>query len=296
MLARAPLFAVLVAAVPALADNFVNNPGFDSDVDHWGGPPIVWIAEDELGDPASGSAYVEVPGHSSAHLTSDCFPVGGGQQLVFGASANLEGSEPLWARVGVELRFYDQPNCAGSATLTPYPSLIAESAYAGWGSSQANAVAPAGAQSAQLLILLGSDGANSQVFRIDNAFVTGGTCAAGDRVLCLENERFRVSARWRIPDGTRGYAGVRPLSADSGFLWFFDVSNLELVIKVLDGCGSNERFWIFAAGLTNLGVELDVTDTFTGEVWRFENPVDDAFPPRQDIEAFDTCDAGSVVH
>jgi hypothetical protein len=49
------------------------------------------------------------------------------------------------------------------------------------------------------------------------------------------------------------------------------------------------------SGLTNLGVELRITDTLTGESWSFDNPVDDPFPPRHDIEAFATCNLAETA-
>ena len=51
------------------------------------------------------------------------------------------------------------------------------------------------------------------------------------------------------------------LTDDSGYLWFFDADNIELIVKVLDGCGVNNRYWVFAGGLTNVEVDIIVTDT-----------------------------------
>ncbi len=296
MLARLAVLALFVCSAPSLADNLVLNPHFHEDVAHWNTDPANWTSEDQSGDALSGSFGAELPGHAGATLRSNCFSLAGGERVVYGASGAFVGTEPDAARIGASLRFFAQPNCAGAHESTPYPLLIAESAWAGWGPTQATAVAPPGTQSAELAIWLNAVGDEPATFRVDNAFVElQASCKSNESVLCLQQGRFRVTARYRIPEGGRGYAGVRPLSGDSAYLWFFSASNLELVIKVLDGCGFNERFWIYAAGLTNLGVDLRVVDTLTGEAWSFDNPVDVAFPPQQDIEAFSTCGPGVAV-
>jgi hypothetical protein len=62
------------------------------------------------------------------------------------------------------------------------------------------------------------------------------------------------------------------------------------VVKVLGACSSPfPRFWVFAAGLTNVGVEITVTDTANGTVRRYENPIGMSFEPLQDTNAFATC-------
>lgn len=59
--------------------------------------------------------------------------------------------------------------------------------------------------------------------------------------------------------------------------------------KVLDACALNERFWVFAAGLTNVDVLITVTDTHTGTNWSSHNDLDEAFAPIQDTETFAVC-------
>jgi hypothetical protein len=119
-------------------------------------------------------------------------------------------------------------------------------------------------------------------------------CVADERTACLgEGGRYLVRATWRTASGDSGLARSVPLAAESNGFWFFDEENLELVVKVLDGCGVNGRHWIYASGLTNVGVQLLVTDTWTGEVWSHENPLGTAFPPVQDILALGGCEATS---
>ena len=56
---------------------------------------------------------------------------------------------------------------------------------------------------------------------------------------------------------------------------------------MLDGCGVNNHFWVFAGGLTNVEVEIRVKDTTTGAAQTYNNPQKTPFAPLQDINAFD---------
>lgn len=58
--------------------------------------------------------------------------------------------------------------------------------------------------------------------------------------------------------------------------------NVELVIKVLNGCGVNNRYWVFAGGLTDVRTRITVTDTRNGTVKTYLNPQGTAFLPIQD--------------
>lgn len=98
-----------------------------------------------------------------------------------------------------------------------------------------------------------------------------------------------MTAAWRTSDGKTGKARAAPLTDDSGSFWFFDRANLEMIVKVLNGCGLNDRYWVFAGGLTNVEVTLTVTDTRTGQTKTYKNPLNKTFTPFQDTNAFATC-------
>lgn len=105
--------------------------------------------------------------------------------------------------------------------------------------------------------------------------------------LCLRNGRFSVIAGWTYnPGPTRGFGQDFKLSNDSGAFWFFTDTNYELMVKVLDACSYNGHFWFFAAGLTDVGVDIVVTDNTTGAVKRYTNPVGRPFQPITDTSAF----------
>ena len=113
-------------------------------------------------------------------------------------------------------------------------------------------------------------------------------CAETDTVLCIDG-RFQVEASWQTASGRVGPAHAVPLTSESGYFWFFDSSNVELVVKTLDACGIGRGQWFFAAGLTTVGVQVRVTDTFTGEVRNYANSVGTKFLPIQDTSAFSFC-------
>ena len=64
--------------------------------------------------------------------------------------------------------------------------------------------------------------------------------------------RYRVAMQFDTGK-LSGTAVPAALSDDSASFSFFDAANIEAVFKVLDGCSSNDRVWVFGAGLTNLG-------------------------------------------
>ncbi|MGE5412838.1 MAG: PKD domain-containing protein [Syntrophomonadaceae bacterium] len=113
-------------------------------------------------------------------------------------------------------------------------------------------------------------------------------CVADAETLCLNNGRFQVTTEWTKPDTTSGHGNAISLTGDSGYFWFFDASNIEAIVKVLNGCGLNNAYWVFAAGLTNVQVDLKVIDTQTGIVYDKQNPQGTAFQPIQDTSAFPT--------
>jgi len=114
-------------------------------------------------------------------------------------------------------------------------------------------------------------------------------CVEDSTTLCLGEGRFRVTASWQDHASRTGVGKVNSLTDDTGSLWFFSPTNLELVIKVLDGCPENDHFWVFAGGLTDVRVEIKVEDTVTAAVRTYESLPGIPFQPIQDINAFEGC-------
>ena len=117
--------------------------------------------------------------------------------------------------------------------------------------------------------------------------VNASACAPDAHTLCLNNGRFSVTSDFQhTPDGPSSFATAVPLTNDTGYFWFFDPANVEMVVKVLTGCAVNSDYWVFAGGLTNVGVEMKVTDTQTGAFKTYSNAVGTPFQPIQDSSAF----------
>ncbi|MFL6192542.1 MAG: leucine-rich repeat domain-containing protein [Thermoanaerobaculia bacterium] len=122
-----------------------------------------------------------------------------------------------------------------------------------------------------------------------------GVCVPGPTNLCLSNGRFRVETTWRTKDGRTGSGHAVALSGDTGYFWFFEETNVEAVLKVLDACTVNDRFWVYAGGLTDVRVDLVVTDTLTQTIRTWTNPQGKPFQPIQESAAFATCAATAAV-
>ena len=115
---------------------------------------------------------------------------------------------------------------------------------------------------------------------------TGAACNPDATTLCLNAGRFKVQTQWTTTQPATGAGQAVALTSDTGYFWFFSANNVEMVVKVVDGRPVNARFWVFAGGLTNVAVQMTVTDTQTGVVRNYANPQGVAFQPIQDTNAF----------
>jgi hypothetical protein len=98
-------------------------------------------------------------------------------------------------------------------------------------------------------------------------------CTPGPTALCLNSSRFALEVDWRAPSqGTSGRGMATPLTSDTGYFWFFSSTNVELVVKVVDGRAFNGFFWVFYGALSDVEYTLTVTDTLTGAIKMYTNP------------------------
>jgi hypothetical protein len=112
----------------------------------------------------------------------------------------------------------------------------------------------------------------------------------GEETLLLLGGRFKVGVDWRNGDGLTGPGSgqVAPRGDDTGF-FFFSPDNTELVVKILNACDLNSRYWVFAGATTNVEYTLTVTDTQLGTTKAYTNPLGQAAPAVTDTSAFATC-------
>ena len=126
--------------------------------------------------------------------------------------------------------------------------------------------------------------------RADRVAAASSACMASDTSHCLQGSRYEVRANWHTGERS-GAATVIPRTSDTGMFWFFSQDNVELIVKVLDGCALNGHRWVLMGGLTDVGVEIIVTDSESGEAKVYGSPGGSPFATMFDTTAF-SCSAG----
>lgn len=118
-------------------------------------------------------------------------------------------------------------------------------------------------------------------------------CTADDDTGCLVDDRFKVEVTWRTDAGATGVGHIVPHSENSVLVWFFEPSNVEMLLKVLDACNPPfEKYWVFYAATTNVEFTVKVTDVETGVEKIYKNELGNPAVPVQDTGTF-ACSAGS---
>lgn len=107
-------------------------------------------------------------------------------------------------------------------------------------------------------------------------------CVADAQTLCIDNQpgdkrfQIRVPYSTTLGGGLSGNGHPIPLSplgvTQGGIFWFFSQSNPEMLIKVINACSFNNKFWVYFAAGTNAGFHVTVTDTKTGHAVTYTNP------------------------
>lgn len=104
-----------------------------------------------------------------------------------------------------------------------------------------------------------------------------GVCAPDANTLCI-GDRWEIQVAYATEQGG-GLAGVgEAVSLESagvtqgGLISFFDATNPELLVKVLDGCDINGHYWVMLSAATNVGYTLQVRDVTDGSAWNHVNP------------------------
>lgn len=84
-------------------------------------------------------------------------------------------------------------------------------------------------------------------------------CSTTSTRACVQSNRFSLEV---IASST--FQPVATSSSESAVFYFSSSNNWEVVAKVLNGCGINNKYWIFGAGATSLAYSLHVKDWVTG--------------------------------
>jgi hypothetical protein len=117
-------------------------------------------------------------------------------------------------------------------------------------------------------------------------------CIKSDTVLCIENKpgdgRFQLTVDFnhagRAPGSGQASIGTLGI-AHGGSFWFFSQDNPEILVKVLNACAINHKFWVFVSAGTNVGFNLHLLDTVTSATRTYSNPDNVAAVPVQDTSA-----------
>ncbi len=133
-------------------------------------------------------------------------------------------------------------------------------------------------------------------------YVFSSRCAASATTICLDDQpgdgRWQVTTSFHTSEGG-GHSGFGQAIAlanigvsHGGLFWFFDPSNPEMLLKVLNACGVNQHYWVFSSATTNVGFTVTVTDSVTGSTKVYTNQDGTAALPVQDTAAFSCTTAG----
>jgi hypothetical protein len=139
------------------------------------------------------------------------------------------------------------------------------------------------------------NGFNVAVQLTTNTVTAPTGCVANATTLCIDanpgDRRFQVRVTYSTSQsgglsGNGKAISLAPLGVSQGGLfWFFSADNPEMLVKILNGCTINNRFWVFVSAGTNVGFRLTVTDTLTGNSKTYQNPDRTNAVPVQDTSA-----------
>ncbi|HEY0512867.1 MAG TPA: hypothetical protein VGH73_13240 [Thermoanaerobaculia bacterium] len=121
------------------------------------------------------------------------------------------------------------------------------------------------------------DGSGYDLFSYGGAYCGGtSSCARDSNTACLLNGRFQVTTTYRTSSSSGAgtvmyFGGSRAESDESVFFWFFNSSNFEMGLKLLNACGYNNHFWVYIGGLTDQGWTVHILDTQTGATRTYSN-------------------------
>ncbi|HEX4964659.1 MAG TPA: hypothetical protein VF173_27855 [Thermoanaerobaculia bacterium] len=121
-----------------------------------------------------------------------------------------------------------------------------------------------------------------------------GGCIPSVNTLCIDDvpgdRRFAVTMDFNHGSALHGPAFAVSTASlgvtNGGLFWFFSQHNPEMLVKVLNACSLNHRFWVFFTAGTNVGFTVNVRDTTTGQVKTYSNADNNTAAPVEDTDAF----------
>ncbi len=115
------------------------------------------------------------------------------------------------------------------------------------------------------------DGAFATSYPLLAPFIgtTGPACIRDADTACLLGGKFKVEVEWTTASNTgtgkvMSFNGERAESDESAFFWFFNSTNFEMGVKMVDACVAPfNRYWVFVSGLTSQEYRVRVTNMDT---------------------------------
>jgi hypothetical protein len=307
----AALFAACVlasvGAVPASATavNLLKNPNFDHDTTSWTtSGNVTWNSvSDQTGKiGGSGSAQV-VSSDTNAASVFQCVNLPlqwRSADIVFtywALSFNDNAGSTANGNALALLEAYDSPNCAGAVPLGTTSYFLPYTAASWKAAGGEKLTLPIKAMSVRVsLMSLNTAPNNPTQVLFDSVFfgvnTNTGVCGQDPSLLCVDGERFQITAQFSQPcaTGTSNGDGISD-TANGGFLWCLDPGNPEVFVKVLNACTetTGNSYWVFLSGLTNFGVTVTVKDMHSGDTKTYTNPVGTNFQPIFDTAGLQVC-------
>ena len=293
------VWALGLGSGAAVAGNLLTNGRFDTGIAPWASgaaPPKPYShdAQDLTGWEPSGSLRLanSNPGFNPGAPLANVAPaiqtveVLGGRTYAFRARYLIPSGQTSPGTAYAYVVTAPGPNCIGAVSFHTLPQGTTVGAVQ---SITGEITIPAHHQCAQVYLgAFKSQAGGTFAVLYDEVFF-GTPCAAGPTTLCLNGARYEIRGTWQFPNGSVGPLRMQQLTNDTGYFYFNNPSNVEAVIKTLNACAGGQRYWVFAGGLTNVRVDLTVTDTETGARKSYANPLNKPFQPIQDTDAFATC-------
>jgi ELWxxDGT repeat protein len=202
------------------------------------------------GSDATGTFWFFDPGNVELIVKAlDGRVLNGHRWLFYGALTTVEyWIDVLDTQTGETRRYHNPPGeQCGRGDTTAFAGAAFEAAFEAAPAASAIARRPAAAPAAA-----GCDGATT---------------------LCFLGGSLAVEVDWHDPrSGNSGHGVPIGGSDNTGYFWFFDPANVELVVKALDGTAVNGHRWVFYGGLSDVEYEIRVTEVATGASRTYRNP------------------------
>lgn len=310
--------ALIALCVSATGQNLVHNAKFDNDVSSWslqsstaGYTRMRWNWLDAHGSMDSGSVQVTNDAEEAgigtdkccgSAVLGDCVAVTPGAPLTLSAKRRFPPSQGASGNAWVFVTFFKDSGCRTPSNILSWIGPPASPGGDYWDTTELCAgstpctgppqTVPADARAARVGLEVGKNEAHSQfAVLFDDVYLGAGAvaqqqrCSVDSHSLCLNQNRFRVTASWKDFENRTGTGTAVSMTSDTGYFWFFNSANVELVVKVVDGRGLNGKFWVFYGALSNVEYTIQVTDTATGATKSYFNP-SGQFGSRGDTDAF----------